>query len=79
MTGIREMFADLDEEAHYHCSNQLWLLAWRHTQGRRQEWRDRKREAKPRQTQVHHCSKCGEPGHRGVWRGQVICTQARAA
>lgn len=28
MTGIAELFADLQEEAHYHCTAQLELWGW---------------------------------------------------
>ncbi len=48
MTGILEMFAELDEAAQYHCTAQLELWGWRQRAAQRerlQRWREQHREA----------------------------------
>jgi hypothetical protein len=79
MEGIAELFAEYSRPDEFHVQAQLELLAWREGPARREYWRDIKRRGPAKQT--HHCSVCGEEGHRGRWRGEVICVgaQARAA
>lgn len=74
MTGIRELFAELSGADEFEQQWQLELLSWRAGPGRRETWRDQKRAtSRARTKHVHLCSKCGEEGHRGMWRGAVIC------
>jgi hypothetical protein len=84
VTGIQQMFHELMGYGDYQQDLFSWLL--RQRAARREMFRDAKQlTRKPTKTkQVHHCCECGEPGHRGRWRGEVICVntapeQARAA
>jgi hypothetical protein len=81
---VQQVFHELMGYEEYQQDLFAWLLHERIK--RRETFRDTKREARPLKPkrQVHHCCECGEPGHRGRWRGAVICVnaapeQARAA
>ena len=78
---VAELFASYSQADEYETQVQLELFAWAEGPGRREWWRDRKRMQRGAAKQMHACSVCGEAGHRGRWRGAVICTneQARAA
>jgi len=79
MIGIAEMFTELSQPDEFVMQVQLELFAWA-TGRSREAQRDAKRLQRLPQRQVHHCCECGEPGHRGRWRGEIICArQARAA
>jgi len=75
VTGIAELFRELSESDFYDVSAQLELFVW----SERVSTRDRKRISRGPVKQVHHCAVCGEEGHRGWWRGEVICQNKRAA
>jgi hypothetical protein len=84
MDGIQQMFHELMGYEEYQQDLFSWML--RDRAQRRSLQRDTKElQRKPtKRKQVHHCCECGESGHRGRWRGAVICVnaapeQARAA
>lgn len=75
---ILELFQSYSEPDEFEQQYQLSLFAW--GMGRsREAQRDRKRAERGPVKQVHLCSVCGEEGHRGMWRGAVICTNAPEA
>lgn len=74
MEGIQQMFHELSGYEEYQLDLFAWLL--RQRAERRESARDIKRLVRKPAKQVHHCCECGEPGHRGRWRGAVICVNA---
>lgn len=77
MEGIHDLFREFSEPDEFTLQGQLELWAWA-TGRSREAQRDIKRQQRAPQRQVHHCCECGEPGHRGRWRGQVICARRAA-